>query len=492
MNDKSKSNSGSGIENVFVPLIEEVTASMTKGLESGFTTLSDFVKNGFKFNEKENTHLRLNSKMLANNRQYDHDNYLGWAVNYERPFHFNKLDPSKHVFLIGASGWGKTNLINLLMQNALKKKQAIIFIDPKGNKESIADFKKMCRLFGRNYAIFSEYDPEAISFNPIADMTNTQRVSTIMRSFDWGESPNQYFINQSAKALSDALETLSKDGIEFDLADVYKELKSKHNTPETSGLLTQLQLILNSDFGKCFKKGLVEGKPSMTMKQAYENKTCIYIGCSTQGYSAIARTVGKIFVSEAMNLSYWIGKTKNSNEAMENGIGLFIDEAGSVLYPDFIDLVNKCRSSGINIYTAIQSYSDIEMIGGGETLMKQLFESYSTWLLQRQTNPENAEKLAQAFGTYLSEKTTTATDKGSDSGRGSTREAFEYYCHPDLLKSIDVGKTILLSHSPKEHAIINVRNFKTSSFWNQNIEERKNEPIGEVNKNQKKGFSKSR
>ena len=37
MNDKSKSNSGSGIENVFVPLIEEVTASMTKGLETGFT-----------------------------------------------------------------------------------------------------------------------------------------------------------------------------------------------------------------------------------------------------------------------------------------------------------------------------------------------------------------------------------------------------------------------------------------------------------------------
>ena len=53
MSDKSKSNSGSGIENVFVPLIEEVTASMTKGLESGFTSLSDFVKNGFKFNEKE-------------------------------------------------------------------------------------------------------------------------------------------------------------------------------------------------------------------------------------------------------------------------------------------------------------------------------------------------------------------------------------------------------------------------------------------------------
>lgn len=492
MSDKSKSSGGSGIENSFVPLIEELTASMTKGIEVGFTTLSEFIKNGFKFNEKENTHLRLNSKMLANNRQYDHDDYLGWAVNYDRPFPLKYIDPSKHVFLIGASGWGKTNLMNILMQNALKKKQAIIFIDPKGNKDSIADFKRMCRLLGRNYAIFSEHDSEAESFNPIADMTNSQRVSTIMRSFDWGENPNQYYLNQSAKALSEVLEKLTKKGKEIDLFDVYKELKSKHNKEATAGLLTQLQLILQSDFGKCFKKGLANGKPSMTMKQAHENKTCIYIGCSTQGYSSIARTVGKIFVSEAINLSYWIGKTKKSEEAMKDGIGLFIDEAGSVLYPDFIDLVNKCRSSGINIYTAVQSYSDIEMIGGGETLMKQLFESYSTWLLQRQTNPENAEKLAQAFGTYLSQKTTTATDKGNDSGRGSIREAFEYYCHPDLLKSIDVGKTILLSHSPKEHAIVNVRNFKTSKFWDKEIEVIKKGPIAEIKTNQKKGFSKTK
>lgn len=464
MSDKAKSSNG--LENIFVPVIEELTASMTKGLELGFTSFSEFMKNGFKFKEKENTYLRLNAKMLANNRQYDDEDYLGWSVNYDRPFHMNKIDPTKHVFLVGASGWGKTNLMNLLMENALKKNQAIIFIDPKGTKEAINDFKKMCHIHKRDCAIFSEFDSSAVSFNPIADMTNTQRISTIMRSFDWGDKPNQYYLNQSASALSEALEKLTKDGHKVDLFDVYQELNSKHNTEETSGLLTQFRLLLTSDFGKCFRKGLANGKPSMTLKMAHEKKICIYIGCSTQGYSSIARTVGKMFVSEAMNLSYGIGKTSESQqEAMNNGIGLFIDEAGSVLFPDFIDLVNKCRGSGINIYTAVQSYSDIEMVAGGETLMKQFFESYSTWLIQRQTNPENADKLASAFGTFLSEKSTTAMVKGSDSGRTSLREAYEYYCHPDILKNINVGQTILLSHSPKEHAIINVRNIRNSKTW---------------------------
>lgn len=458
-------NSNGGLESIFVPLVEEVTNIITRGVEGGANQFMEFVKNGFKPNVKENPYLRLNAKMLYNKRQMDDENYLGWAVNYDRPFHLNKIDPTKHVMLVGASGWGKTNLINILMDNALRKNQAVTYVDPKATLEAIREFKKMCLFHGKDYAIFSEHDPEAQSFNPIADMTNTQRVEMIMRSFDWGEKRNEYYYNQSARALEEALTELTKDdpGIEIDLHDVFKELKAKHDKEETSGLLTQFQLLLNSDFGKCFRKGLKEGHSSMTLKKAWQNKTCIYIGCSTQGYSKIARTIGKMFVSEAMNLSYWIGKThEDSHVAIANSMGLFIDEAGSVLFSDFIDLINKCRSSGINIYSAIQSYSDIEMVGGGETLMKQLFESYSTWLIQRQTNPENADKLASAFGTYLSQKTTTATDKGNDSGRGSIREAYEYYCHPDILKSINVGQTVLLSHSPKEHAIINVRDFRKS------------------------------
>ncbi len=467
MNKDSK-NSG-GLESIFVPIIEEVTGLITKGVEGGTKEIIEFAKNGFKFKEVENPYLRLSTKMLHNNLQMDDEDYLGWSINYDRPFHLNKIDPTKHVFLIGASGWGKTNLLNILMANALKKNQGIIFIDPKGTKEAIKDFKKLCLYHGKQYSIFSEFDPEAQSFNPIADMTNTQRVAMIMRSFDWGNNSHEYYLTASSIALEEALTSLTKDDAnkEIDLFDVYNELKSKHNKEETSGLLAQFQRLLNSDFGKCFRKGLKNGRPSMTMKKAWQDRSCIYIGCSTQGYSQIARTIGKMFVSEAMNLSYWIGRTHDdSHEAIAKSIGLFIDEAGSVLYPDFIDLINKCRASGINIYTAVQSYSDIEMIGGGETLMKQLFESYSTWMIQRQTNSENADKLASAFGTYLSQKTTTATDQGSDSGRGSMREAYEYYCHPDLFKSIKIGQTILLSHSPKEHAIINVRDFRKSKVAN--------------------------
>lgn len=476
MSNANKNNYG--VENIFVPMIEGITELFTKGVEIGTKSLAEYIQNGFKKTEKENVYQKLNIRMLADKKQVHDEKFLGWAINYERPFSLDKLDTTKHVFLVGASGWGKTNLLNILMDNALKKDQAIICVDAKGTLEALNDFKKLCKFHNRDYAIFSEFDVEAQSFNPIADMTNTQRVEMIMRSFDWGANPVRFYLDQASVALQTALETLTKDDpkADIDLHDLYRELKAKHNNENTSGLINQFDRLLKSDFGKCFKSGLKEGTRSMTLKEAHRTKKCIYIGCSTQGYAQIARTIGKMFVSEAMNLSYTIGReSSDSHKNMKNSIALFIDEAGSVLFPDFIDLVNKCRASGINIFLAIQSYSDMEMVGGGETFMKQLFESFSTWFIQRQTNPENAEKLAAAFGTYLSQKITTATEQGGDAGRGTIREGYEYYCHPDILKSINVGQTVYLSHSPKEITIINVRNFRNSAASRLDVENKREE-----------------
>ena len=481
MSSNSKNNGGS--LDLFSPLIEGFTDIIRMGVESGGIALSKSLKGGFSNKGQKNPYQRLNGSMLEMSRTTLDENHLGWSVNYNLPYLLSYFDPSKNTFIVGASGWGKTNLINLLQENCLKKKQAIIFIDPKGSAESIKYFKQLCRHYGRKYYIFSEFDKEASSFNPIKDMTNSQRVSSIMRSFDWGEKPNVYYLNESKRALLEVLEILSESGKEFDMHDILKKLKSNFDKEETSGLITQLELILKSDFGPRFKKSLDGARPSMTMKRAWQEKACIYIGCSTQGYADLAKTVGKIFVSEAMNLSYSIGKEfDDSHKAMEQSLGLFIDEAGSVLFPNFLDLVNKCRSSGINVYTAVQSYSDMKMVGNSETFMEQLCESYSSWFIQRQTNSDNAEKLASSIGTYLNQKTTSATENGSESGRGTMREGYEYFCHPDIIKGINIGQSILLTHGPKDIQLLNLRDARNSIAFQAQSETQKDESKDPVQK----------
>ena len=167
---------------------------------------------------------------------------------------------------------------------------------------------------------------------------------------------------------------------------------------------------------------------------------------------------------------------------MEQSLGLFIDEAGSVLFPNFLDLVNKCRSSGINVYTAVQSYSDMKMVGNSETFMEQLCESYSSWFIQRQTNSDNAEKLASSIGTYLNQKTTSATENGSESGRGTMREGYEYFCHPDIIKGINIGQSILLTHGPKDIQLLNLRDARNSIAFQAQSETQKDESKDPVQK----------
>lgn len=42
----------------------------------------------------------------------------------------------------------------------------------------------------------------------------------------------------------------------------------------------------------------------------------------------------------------------------------------------------------------------MKMVAKSETLMEQFMECFGNWFIQRQTNPKNAEELANAFGTY--------------------------------------------------------------------------------------------
>lgn len=466
--NKSQNSGASGIEGIFLPIIEGITEIIQEQTTKGADQLTKMITNSLWNNKdlhfKRIEYQKITLPMVYNKTTTKDERMIGYAINYGMGFNFKYFDATKNVFIVGASGFGKTNLIHLLMINALKNNQAIVFIDPKGGKDGVSNFINICQKLEKNYYVFSENHPEGKSFNPLLDLTNTERIELIMQSFDWGQNPNQYYLSYASRTLLEVFQKIApeEEKSKVNLQDVLNELKTSHNKEETSGLINQFELLLASSFGKSFRPS--EGFEMMSVKRAWEEKACIYIGCSTMGYARISRTIGKMFVSSTMNLAHQIGRDFTSQEALERPMALFIDEAGSVIFPDFLNLINKCRSSGINIYVAVQSYSDVEMIGGNEILMKQLHDCISTWFIQKQTG-ENAEKLARIMGTYVSEKHTVAVEDGNNSGRGSVREAYEYFCHPDVIRTLGVGQSILVQHSPRVHALLNVRDYRCSSIF---------------------------
>lgn len=65
----------------------------------------------------------------------------------------------------GVTGTGKTTLIASLMEAALQQDKPVIFMNGKGERKSMLEFKALCEAYDRKVYLFSEMDE--LTYNPI-------------------------------------------------------------------------------------------------------------------------------------------------------------------------------------------------------------------------------------------------------------------------------------------------------------------------------------
>ncbi|WPU66490.1 TraM recognition domain-containing protein [Peredibacter starrii] len=289
---------------------------------------------------------------------------------------------------------------------------------------------------------------KSISLNPLMEGTVNQVVDRIMRSFDWSEP---YYRDASRRSLTKALQKLEKDGEGFTLKKVFDELV-RLESKENIGLIAKIEAILVSDFGKILNS---DGPDALTLSKIRDEKACLYIGLSTQGYGETATAVGKLFLGELLYNSY---KTlsKEDSKGLENPISIYFDEFGSLVTPEFIELQNKCRGAGMELTLAVQTASDIDRVN--PDLTKQVIENAGNLFILKQRLDSSASLFADAVGTILAKKQTYRIENGEQQKSGSEREVYELIVHPDIIKNLGIGQCVLLRQGPTRVNMINVRN----------------------------------
>lgn len=398
-------------------------------------------------NAEEDIH-KIERKSLFVKKYTSNKEAIGIDTKTKKDFMLEDIDFSQHSFIVGASGFGKTNLITILQERYLKKDLPIIFFDPKGDLEAMTDFKALCESYGKTCHIFSESYEDSIKLNPVIDGTITQVVDRIMCAFEWTEP---FYEAQCTRALRASLKELEKNNKEFSLKNIYDVLVAKHDSKDTVGLIVKLENIIESDFGKI----LNGGKEDFTLAKIRDERSCLYIGLSTQGYGKTAMNLGKIFLGELLFNSFTKLRTSKSKENKEKPIAVFFDEFGALVTPRFIELENKCRGAGIDLTMAVQTVADINTINPELTI--QVMENCSNWFILKQRVSSSAEMLSEAVGTILSKKYTEMTENGEKAGRGTEREVHELAVHPDLIKNLRIGQCVLLRQHPHKINHINIR-----------------------------------
>jgi conjugal transfer pilus assembly protein TraD len=393
---------------------------------------------------------QISRKALNVNTTTEIQDALGIDTKNRKEFLLKEVDFRRHSFIVGASGFGKTNLISILQEHSLRGDKPIIFFDPKGDTEALTTFQKICEQYKKPCYIFSEHYKDSISLNPLMEGTVNQVVDRIMRSFEWSEP---YYRDASRRSLTKALQKLEKEGVTFTLKKIFEELvrlESKDNI----GLISKLEAILVSDFGKILN---AQGPDALTLSQIRKERACLYIGLSTQGYGETATAVGKLFLGELLYNSY---KTLSQEDAkgLENPISIYFDEFGSLVTPEFIELQNKCRGAGMELTLAVQTASDIDRVN--PDLTKQVIENAGNLFILKQRLQEGASIFSEAIGTIISKKQTYRIEDGQQQSMGSEREVHQLVVHPDIIKNLGIGQCVLLRQGPTRVNLINVRNRK--------------------------------
>lgn len=394
---------------------------------------------------------KINHKNLYVGKKTENEEALGVDTKSKNPILLKEIDFRRHSFIVGASGFGKTNLISILQEHSLRMGKPIIFFDPKGDMEALTTFKRICEKYDRPCYIFSEHYKNSISLNPILEGTINQVVDRIMRSFEWSEP---YYRDASRRSLTQALMKLEKMEKTFTLKAVFDELvlmESKENV----GLIAKLEAILVSDFGKILNP---ENK-GVTLSKIRDERACLYIGLSTQGYGETATAVGKLFLGELLFNSYkTLSQSIEPQDGLKNPVSIYFDEFGSLVTPEFIELQNKCRGAGMELTLAVQTASDIDRVS--PDLTKQVIENAGNLFILKQRLDDSASLFSNAIGTILSKKETHMMENGEIQKKGSVREVNELLVHPDIIKNLGIGQCVLLRQGPSRINLVNVRNRK--------------------------------
>lgn len=440
-----------------IPLVDLMTILITKGIEVFAKLITLGIEKAV---SSSTTEIRkIERKDLNSNKRTISFESLGYSITSKREIKGSEINKTKHSVVVGSSGSGKSVLLDTLMFDDMRKGKPVVYIDPKGDNESLERFIDLCRLNNREYLIFSEhYEQDGkIKLNPVMEGSINHITDRVFKSFTWSE---EFYANKCQQALRKAIKSLKSQTAIISIQSIYEELNNlceskekdfKLNRAEIGSLLTKLENIIDSDFGS-----YLTGKDAYSFSKLRAENKCVYIGLSVLGYAETARAIGKLFLGD---LNYSVYNTYRnitaSSKSKIKPLGLYIDELSAVITDEFIEILNKCRGAKVEITTAFQTSSDINKIN--PDLCQQVFENSLNWFLMKQRMDESSKMLSFAIGTNEGVKKTLRIEDDQEQSLGSIRNVEELLVHPNIIKNLNVGQCVLFRQQPTRIDLMNVK-----------------------------------
>jgi hypothetical protein len=358
----------------------------------------------------------------------------------------------RHMQILGASGMGKTVLLEHLIRGDIARGMGMVIIDPKGDREFFERIKAYCREVGRasDLHLFSSTTPdESVRWNPCAFGTAAQLQS---KWFNSGIYENPFYATACSRALLEAFDGLVEDMDSFTLNDLLARLEAQNNKQKSEhiqGLFNELMCLKMSDWGEllCAPRPGHEAiaTPIISMPSIVRKNEILFVEMSMEASAEENKRLGKLLLMELMLLS---GVRKGAvAEKGRRPFSVFVDEFDGFASEGFTTFFNKGRSSDLMIHMAHHTVGDLEKVS--EHLKKVVMTICSNRAIFRSGDPDEADYLARLIGTRQVIKKTFRTTDGLKTGESSNRETEEFLVHPNRIKNLDIGECVFQMKTEK-------------------------------------------
>ncbi|PIP39024.1 MAG: conjugal transfer protein TraG [Desulfobacterales bacterium CG23_combo_of_CG06-09_8_20_14_all_51_8] len=371
--------------------------------------------------------------MFKNNRK----TYLGHGYNLQTPAKVNKIslpdaDRKGHLFGFGSTRIGKTRLIELMMEQDIRKGYSLVFFDPKGDIDIFSKIVQIAYEENRQdelclvTPIFpdcsAKMDPLAYYYMP------EELVSHVVSGI---KAKEEFFINIAYETTFVIILSLlffariknERPNLNFnsvkerasytDLKNLEAQLKDYEDDPEAEEILASLRQILASPqdyFSKVSSSlrtvltslsagsvGAIIGKAKVNnfIKRLEQGKRVILI---VQTGSLLTRKTAHIVARVLLSMiQSFVGRIYLSGRTITPPLCVYMDEASNLLYMGVEDLFNKAGGAGVWIHAFTQSIADIEAELGPASARK-ILDNTNSKIFMRVNDPNTANYISEYSG----------------------------------------------------------------------------------------------
>lgn len=393
-----------------------------------------------------------------------------------------------HTLVIGASGAGKTRLIESRLRDAIKAGQGAIIIDLKGGKDLPDTAAKLAHRYDRKFQhwlmqpLAEEYTGPALNgpayYDPIGRGEATRRKDLLIEARKWSEE--HYKIQASfflqlvmsvivanprleVSTLSEVVslldpKTLQQRAIPLGVNPIYSDLVKQIDSlndekldstlkDSIKGLASQFGVLLNSVAGPWVKTDPA-GKNNINLFRAAHEGEIVIFSLDSSNYPDQAALIANLIIQDLKTVS---SELRSSQAA--NPVQVIIDEFSAIGSDNIVGLINKSRDANMPVTLTTQALGDLRQ--NSATLQDQILGIVNSFIIQRANKYADAEELAGLSGKTVRKRfsenviyKTGIFSRGSAVGQGNIEDVEEYTIMPKQIQELKTGEFYYINKNP--------------------------------------------